>query len=93
MERQEIDLGLIPRRRCKRQVDKGSRLITGADHSLVLPTDKSSTQSRPAVGYVGGGGKCAVSLGGAEQQNPAGWLSLLKEGRVEWWPELHLGIG
>ena len=39
------------------------------------------------------GVKGATSMGGAEKRNPAGWLAISREGRVEQWQELRLGVG
>lgn len=48
----------------------------------MLPTGRSSKHSGPTAGHVGGGGKSAMSLGGAEERSPAGWLSVLWVGRI-----------
>lgn len=50
--------------------------------TAVLPTGRSSKHWGPTAGHVGGGGKSATSMGGAEERSPAGWLAILWVGRV-----------
>lgn len=50
--------------------------------TTVLPTGRSDKESRPTAGCAAGGKRCRVH-GWSREMNPAGWLAIPQEGRVE----------